>query len=399
MARAEKELLDELKGGTSSFNLTGRVQLSDNSLKGIQQKDGKTWRHVNSNLRVKTDEGNVVMTRIWDGYKTDNPVLKRFSADNDMVDIKWEHRLEESAIEQVRRFDLYRVGLEKQEDGKGLDVKEFISGIDFEEYLQEHLKDDAKITVRGGVEYSEYNGDIQRRYNVKSVFLSEPFTNKDGEEVNPKEHAHLRQVYLVHEDSLERNWEKNLEDKGTTTVSALVPQYVSKVRIGDNWTEIKKTVPYPQAIIVKANTEDEKDLAIKKKVIERFFKVKRDKVRELTLVNDIVEGYEQTTGDVDIEGNEELKELVELGIMTEESIKKQVTIRGNRISEIVYFQPAIKVNKDGDKRLMMDDDKYSTKALINPIEAEDDDLEEDVFEEHEEADELSEDDLDAFFEL
>ena len=110
---------------------------------------------------------------------------------------------------------------------------------------------------------------------------------------------------------------------------------------------------------------------MKKKIIERFFKVKRDTVREIVLINNINEGYEEATG---VEVNDEMRELIELGVFTEEDIKKQVTIRGNRISQLVFSQPAVNRNKEtGEVKLQMDDNKYSPQAMVVPfIDGEDD---------------------------
>lgn len=363
---AAEELLTELKGGQSSFSLMGKAVVKDNALEGVQQKEGKTWRHVNSSFGVDTGDGNTIYARIWGGYKTDNPVLhKRSAEDNKYFQIPWGERLNEERIDSVSPFDIFRAGFERGEDGR-LIVKEFLSEIDFEEYLREHLADGMPVRVNGDVEYSEYNDDINRRYNIRSVFLAEPYKNKDGETISPEPLSQIRQTYLLDEHSLERGWEKELSKEGKTIVGAFVPQYLSQLQKGKKYIEFKKTVPLAQAIVIKMkDATDEKELESKKKIINMFFKVKRDTVREIVLINNINEGYDEATG---VEINDEMRELIEMGVFTEEDIKKQVTIRGNRISELVFSQPAVTKDKDsGDVKLQLNDNKYSPEALIVPI--------------------------------
>lgn len=367
-----EELLTELKGGQSNFTLVGKAVVKSDALQGVQQKEGKTWRHVNSSFGVSTGDGNTIYARIWGGYKTDKPILKRWDTDNNFVDIEWSNRLNEDIIKTIRPSELFKAGFERGEDGR-LIIKEFLSEIDFEEYLREHLADGMSVRVRGEVEYSEYNDDINRRYNVKSVYLAEPYKNKDGETVTPEPLAQVRQTYLLDDGALDRRWEKELDKNGRIVLSAFVPQYLSQRKVGEKYVPFKKTVPLHQGVVIKMkDATDEKELENKKKIVNMFFKVKRDTVREIVLINNINEGYDESTG---VEVNDEMKELIELGVFTEEDIKKQVTIRGNRISELVFSQPAVTKNREtGEVSLQLNDEKYAPEALVVPfIDGEDED--------------------------
>ena len=375
MAKEKVELLTELKQGASQFTLVGKAVIKDGALKGVLQKEGKTWRHVNSSFGVDTGDGNSVYARIWGGYKTDKPTLKRWNSENEFIDIAWNDRLNESIVESVRDAELFRAGFEKDAEGK-LITKKFISEIDFEEYLREHLADGMKVRVRGDVEYSEYNENVNRRYNIKSVYLVEPYM-KDGVEVIAEDTAFIKQTYLFDEDALKKGWERELDKNGEIVVPVLVPSYVSNRKVGDSYVDVKKTLPLSQAIVVRAKDKtDEAEIAMKKKIIEKFFKVKKGTVREAQLIININEGYEESTG---VELNDELRELIEMGVMTEDDIKKQVTIRGNRISELVFKQPAVRKTDDGIV-ILIDDAKYAPEALIVPmIDGEDDDEDDDAY--------------------
>lgn len=392
----------ELKGGTARFKITGRVKIDEDSLPGAQQKEGSTWRHVNSSFRVQTDEGNSIYVRIWGGYKTDNPILYKFSADRSegMIKVKWDSRKEPSVLEKVSNASLLRATLEKDESGKRI-TKEFLSEIDFEEYLQEHLHDNQLVTLTGDVEYSEYQGEVQRRFNLRNIYMAEPY-EKDGETIEPQQESLLYQTYIVDSDSVSRRANKELEDNGETTINAFVPQYVSSANIGGKYRELKKTVPYPQGLVirVKKKSDGTDDLELKQKLVEKVFGVSRGTVREVTTSNKIIEGYNESTVDnLEDVMSPELRELVELGIMTEEEIKEQTSIRGNKISEIEYKGVSTRKNPDtGEVRPAIFDDKYTEEALVSPIAKLEDEVLDGGYEDsYDDDDTVSEDDLEAFF--
>lgn len=392
----------ELKGGTARFKITGRVKIDEDSLPGAQQKEGSTWRHVNSSFRVQTDEGNSIYVRIWGGYKTDNPILYKFSADRSegMIQVKWDSRKESSVLEKVSNASLLRASLEKDETGKRI-TKEFLSEIDFEEYLQEHLHDGQLVTLTGEVEYSEYQGEVQRRFNLRNIYMAESY-EKDGETVEPTQESLLYQTYILDNDSVSRRANKELDDNGQTVINAFVPQYVSSVRINGKYRELKKTVPYAQGLVVRVNKKSDgtDDLELKKKLVEKVFNVPRGTVREVTTINKIIEGYNESTVDnLEDVMSPELRELVELGIMTEEEIKEQTSIRGNKISEIEYKGVRTHKNPDtGEVRPAIFDDKYTEEALVNPIaQMEDEELDDDYDDNYDDDDIVTADELEEFF--
>ena len=372
---AKKDLLTELKNGYSRFTLVGKAVVKDGALAGASIKEGKTWKQVDSSFGVQTAEGNTVYARIWGGYQIDNPVIKRRSADDGkFFDIKWNDRFDEKIIEKTdKRDSVLRAGFEKDEETDKIITKEFLHEIDFEEYLREHLADGMEVRVSGEAEYGEYNDDTTLRYNIKSVYLAEPYKNKEGELVTPVKEAKLKQTYLLDSDSLDKNWEKQLEKDGEVFVRAFVPQYVGKKKVGDKYVPLKKTVPFMKPFKVKLKNKDsETELAAKKKIIKKFFVGKKNTVRELVAMIDIVDGFSTSTGDIEI--SPEIQELIDLEIMTLEDVKKQVTVRGSRVSELVFSMPVMKQEKDSTNILiLMDDEKYAQEALIAPtVDGEDD---------------------------
>ena len=128
------------------------------------------------------------------------------------------------------------------------------------------------------------------------------------------------------------------------------------------------------------------------KAIETLFKVKKGVVREIGLKNNIVHGYEKSTGK--IQRSKQVMELIQLGIMTEEQIENEETIGDRSVDKVIFKTPLM--NVDGEKSDFMLADKYSPEALI--VVEDDEDIEENtsVFNEDDNKDE-EEANADAMF--
>ena len=253
--------------------------------------------------------------------------------------------------------------MEEGEDGK-LIAKKFVSEVDAIDYLADHLTDGTKVHIGGDVEYQRYNGEIQRSFNITRITLAK-------EDVEP--YAVMQQTYLVDAHSLPRKWEKELEENHQIKINTFVPQYVGK----ENGKTIKRTLAMPQQITLKA-TDDNLDKRIK--IVEKMFKVDKKAVRELVLQNKVVYGYEMASGEIEM--TPELQELVELGIMTEEQIKNEVTVTGSKVDEVVFDHPVLRKDGDGDYSKLYGFDRYAPEALIVPDDEEEQGMsdEEKVFE-------------------
>lgn len=390
---AKSSALTELSGGVSSFTLVGKAKIREGAFSGVTQKEGSLWRQVNSSFGVDTGEGNVVYGRIWGGFMTDKQsFMARKAEDGKFFDVKWSERLNEEVVESINTYELYKAGLETGADGK-LIIKEFAHAIDFENYLAEHLKDDTDVRVRGDVNYNEYNGNINRQYNVKTVYLNTPY-EKDGETKQSPAVAQMRQTLLINDDALDRKWERELEKDGETLVTVFAPQYVGNMTVDGKKVKIGRQVAFPQVIKVKVDKEDEKAIELRKSVIKRYFAVKKGTVREVQSYLDINEGYQEAQG---VELNDEMLELIEMGMLTEEDVKKQMTIRGNRVSELVFSKPVIKPDESGKPTLVLEDKKYAPEALFPPILDGEDDVDSMFSEDEDEGTEAISDD--AFAEL
>lgn len=360
--------MTDLKKGKSYVTVVGRAKIGDKTFKLDEvSKSGFTYSRVN--IGIQTDETNIVYGEIMGGYYPSNPVIYTSSKeDGSSMEVSWADRFNENIIKSVANYRLYRVGLEKDENGSII-VKSFLSAYDMAQYLKETLQDGMEITARGSFSYHEYNNEIQRTFQIQSIFI--PYQEKEKDEngnetgnlLPVKYRANFVQTILLTDESF-KGITKQDADAGEVIISAQVPEYVGK----KDGKEIKKTLPFPIAITVPIN---KKNPEITEKILNAFFKIKKNKVRELTIEGNIVDGYEkQEVSEKDIELSSDIKELIAMGLYSKEEVINKMTVRGNRVSKLVFTRPSIiKEDKNGTAmpRPEMDDEKYTPDDLIIPI--------------------------------
>ncbi|WP_461199196.1 hypothetical protein [Enterococcus sp. N249-2] len=374
MAKEQKELLEELKVSHRNFSFVGKAKIGDDTFKGASNKEGKTWYHVNTTIGIETEPGNVVYGRIFGGYKLDNPVLHvRSKTGSDFITIPYENRDKKELLKNVSDFSFLNVGIETDSEGNRV-YKRFIDSIDFENYLSEHLQDGMEIRVVGQVDYSPGKEDqVYTNYDITAIYLNEDYTNKKGEEVKAQEHqARYKQTFVVDSMVLDKGWEKQFKKDGSIVLSLYVPQYLSQILNGEGaYVEWKKTSPVIQNITFKAD-KMAKSIDGAVAMIKKYFDFKKG-VRELTFYVDVRDGYIE--GEMaEYEISKEMRELIDMGLITEDEIKTQVTVRKSRVRELLFAKPSIVMNEDGTPALEMYDDKYSDDVLIVPtLDTDDDD--------------------------
>lgn len=340
----QNNLETELRSGVSRFSAYGKVSISADTFPtdDVKAASGYTYKRVS--FPVSVGDNNTIYVQMMGGYSPKKPVIYARNTDNDPIEVNWDLRTNENILENIADRSFVKVRLEKDADGKLIE-KKFLSEFDAITYMADHLKDGQQVYIGGDVEYRHYNGQIQRSFNMTTVALDE---NEDR-----KPSAQLSQTYLIDNTSVDRDWEDQLEEKKQLVVNAYVPQYVGK----HEGKQIKKTLAFPQQFVLKATDEN---MDKRKAIVKRFLLTDEDVVRELSLLCDLVDGYEESTGNVEL--SDDLKELIKLGFMTEEAAEKQMTIGGNRVRETVLVRPMLRRN-NGQPELMMED-KYAPEALV-----------------------------------
>lgn len=349
-----KRLEKELERGKAQFRVSGIVTVKDNTFpekdedgnlkETVSEKTG--FSYMRAGFFIKANESQSAFVSLFGGHNPSQPekdVVYATNADtNETTKIKWNLRNNEEVLKPLADWSFVHVQLEKDEDGELIE-KKFLSPVDAITYLSEHLKNGMDIRVTGTISYQEYNGEVQRTYNATRIVLNTP--NSRGE----IEHfAEIRQTYLLDNKSLSKDWEQEIEDKGRTTLSVWVPQYVGGTT--------KKVLPFAQELVVKLLKND---VDITKKFIKSRFIPNGDVVREINTIDTIVYGVEEGKGQVEF--TQEVQDLIDMGFMDKEEVLAADTTNGNRVDEIVFKKPELK-NVDG-KMCSAMADRYSPEAL------------------------------------
>lgn len=338
----------------SSFTLIGKPVLNDYSFKIDERSERSNWVYNALNLGVDCgDAYGVVWAELMGGYSEDgeNRIFVHGKKDDGSDDFKkqivvdFDDRFNEDVLEEVGELSFLTVGLEKTSEGKTF-YKKFLSAYDAIAYIKEHLSEDMVVNVRGNLKYSSYNDNVQVRKNITSIALSKA-------DDASKYKATFTQSILIDKDSASL---KNIDkDKSVLLVDARVLDYVKEV----NGIEVKGQYPYKKQFEFALNLENEKQC---KTIFEKLFKVKKD-VTQITFDGEFIEGGAVVTVTLD-DLPDDIRDLVEMGVYTEEEACAKCTANGNRERRMVLKKPSIKlVGEDKTPVVQKFDERFTEDDL------------------------------------
>nr|DAH72671.1 MAG TPA: Single strand DNA binding protein [Bacteriophage sp.] len=346
-----------LKKGKATFNLIGRVKVTDKTF-NLDNNYDSGWTDNSMYVGVDCGNGNTVYAEMRSGFFPDKDnVIRAYSKDekddagkSKSVEIAWEDRLDESLYDSISDSSFLTVGVEKDVKDKTV-YKKFLTAYDAVEYLNEHLEDGMIVNVKGTIGYNEYEGNVSTKKEITSIVLS-----KIDDEADFK--ATFSQTILVDSKSIGK---KN-DDKGTMELAAYVVDYVGKPKIDGEKIEVKKNVTYPKTFEVAINENPE----ITAKMLQRFFKPKKGKITEITVTGNLVEGG-STVNITEDDIPDDIKELIEMGLYSEEEAEKKIAVgNGNRDRRMIIVKPDITYVGTGDDRkptVAFEDGKYDEDDL------------------------------------
>ena len=346
-----------LKKGKATFNLIGRVKVTDKTF-NLDNSYDSGWTDNSMYVGVDCGNGNTVYAEMRSGFFPDKDnVIRAYSKDekddagkSKSVEIAWEDRLDESLYDSISDSSFLTVGVEKDVKDKTV-YKKFLTAYDAVEYLNEHLEDGMIVNVNGTIGYSEYEGNVSTKKEITSIVLS-----KIDDEADFK--ATFSQTILVDSKSIGK---KN-DDKGTIELAAYVVDYVGKPKIDGEKIEVKKNVTYPKTFEIAINENPE----ITAKMLQRFFKPKKGKITEITVTGNLVEGG-STVNITEDDIPDDIKELIEMGLYSEEEAEKKIAVgNGNRERRMIIVKPDITYVGTGDDRkptVAFEDGKYDEDDL------------------------------------
>ena len=346
-----------LKKGKATFNLIGRVKVTDKTF-NLDNSYDSGWTDNSMYVGIDCGNGNTVYAEMRSGFFPDKDnVIRAYSKDekddagkSKSVEIAWEDRLDESLYDSISDSSFLTVGVEKDVKDKTV-YKKFLTAYDAVEYLNEHLEDGMIVNVKGTIGYNEYEGNVSTKKEITSIVLS-----KIDDEADFK--ATFSQTILVDSKSIGK---KN-DDKGTMELAAYVIDYVGKPKINGEKIEVKKNVTYPKTFEVAINENPE----ITAKMLQRFFKPKKGKITEITVTGNLVEGG-STVNITEDDIPDDIKELIEMGLYSEEEAEKKIAVgNGNRERRMIIVKPDITYVGTGDDRkptVAFEDGKYDEDDL------------------------------------
>lgn len=348
-----------LKKGKASFNLIGRVKVTDKTF-NLDNNYDSGWTDNSMYVGVDCGNGNTVYAEMRSGFYSDpdkESIIRAYSKDekddagkSKSVEIAWEDRLDESLYDSISDSSFLTVGVEKDVKDKTV-YKKFLTAYDAVEYLSEHLEDGMIVNVKGTIGYNEYEGNVSTKKEITSIVLS-----KIDDEADFK--ATFSQTILVDSKSIGK---KN-DDKGTMELAAYIVDYVGKPKIDGDKIEVKKNVTYPKTFEVAINENPE----ITAKMLQRFFKPKKGKITEITVTGNLVEGG-STVNITEDDIPDDIKELIEMGLYSEEEAEKKIAVgNGNRERRMIIVKPDITYVGTGDDRkptVAFEDGKYDEDDL------------------------------------
>lgn len=366
----------------SNFTLIGEAKVNDYTFKIDERSQKSSWVYNSMNIGIDCGEKfGAVFCELMGGYSEDREnVIYAHGKDEDgrddfsqRITVDWEDRLNEDVLESIGDLCFITVGLEKTDKGKTY-YKNFLSAYDAIAYAQEHIEDGMVVNVRGRLQYSIYNDNVQVRKTIQSIVLS----NVDD---SSKYVARFTQSVLLDKDSASL---KDVDkDKGVMYVDARVLDYVKEI----NGVEIKGQYPYPYTFEFPMDLT-KPDLC--KKIYEKLFKVKKN-VRQVTFDGEFVEGgavVQATWDDVP----DDIKDLVEIGVYSKEEALEKCTANGSRERRMLLKKPYIKLtSNDKIPVIQVFDDKYTEDELVIDIGSAEEDEEELPFDEDKSSGESSDD--------
>lgn len=347
-----------LKKGKAAFTLIGKTKVTDKTF-NLDNSYDSGWTDNQMYLGVDCGNGNMVYGEMRGGfYPDDDNILKGFSKDekdnegkSKQVEIAWEDRFDEELLDTIADTSFITVGVEKDVKGKTV-YKKFLSAYDAVEYLNEHLKDGMVVNVKGNIGYSEYEDNVTVKKEITSIVLSKVEDESDFK-------ATFTQTILLGFDSIG----KKDPEKNTIALNAYVVDYVGKPKINGKKVEIKKNITYPKTFEVAINDNPENTA----KMLQKFFKVKKKgSINVLTVMGNLIEGA-AIVNITDDDIPDDIKELIEMGLYSEEEAKAKCAVGGNnRERRMVILKPDITyVGQDDERKptVAFEEGKYEDSDL------------------------------------
>lgn len=355
------------KDWIANFTLIGTPKINDYTFKVDEKSQNSSWIYNALNIGIDCGEKfGVVYAEMMGGYSEEKESViyvhgKKEDGSDDFdtkIEVAWDDRFDEDVLEKIGDLSFITVGLEKTDKDKTF-YKKFLSEYDAIAYIKEHITEDMVVNVRGNLKYSEYQDKVQVRKNINSIVLSKV-------DDPSKYAAHFTQSILIDSESASLKSENIDKDKGVMFVNAVVLDYLKE----KNGVEIKGQYPYRKQFEFALDLTNQTQCNT---ILDKLFKVKKGWT-QITFEGDLIEGGAIVTATID-DIPDDVKELIDIGIYTEEEALKACSSSGSRERRMVLRKPYIKLAGD-DKIPVVQrfEERYEEEELFIDLGKKDDDV-------------------------
>ena len=347
----------------NNFTLIGRYAPHNTFIKIDEKSENSNWQYSNMTLGVDCGEKcGIVTADMVGGFSLEREnVIYAHGKNEDGSDdysnqilVAWEDRFDENILESIGDRSFIVVGLEFT-DKKKVFYKKFLSAYDAIPYIEQALdalSDNAVIKVRGSLKYSLYNDVTQVNKQITQIYID---TKSKEEDFTAK----FVQSILVDSDSIDKN--EIDKERGLVYISARVLDYVKEI----NGKDISGQYPFSKVFEFYTDLNDKKKFAA---IMSKLFKPKKN-IRQVTFNGLFVEGGATVTTTYE-DVPDDVKELVDIGVYTEEEAIAACSTGGSRERHMVLTKPYIK-NTDGTSIPQIFDDVYTEDDLSFNVDTDD----------------------------
>ena len=343
----------QIKTTNGYFDVVGEIIVDAKTFTlGQPGKNNQNWIQNIFNPKIEADNGKSMYMRFSSGYDAvKGKTIYARSKSETNLEVAFGDRNNENIISLVDEKSFIRVGISKElvkDEATGKEYKQwvyknFLDTFDVVSFLQQvmPLASKQKVRITGAVKFSTYNGEVQRNYDIQSIYLLNG-NEDEGKEMQPK--LEFTQNVLLTKGCVVDELDK---ENGVATVNALVMI-----------KEKKEFKTVPVKLLMKP--QDEKQKETYKKLIPMVFEVPEDKVRKIALDCIFEVGY--VAGNVNENDlPQEAKELLDMGLYTMEEVMKMYAGR-ERVDNVLIKRPKIKI-VDGKPNVEMNDTEYLPSDL------------------------------------
>ena len=365
MASKQKEKTPLAKTNWSqTFTIVGEAIVNDYTFKLDEHSNKSDWIYNQLNLNIDCgSKYGKISVELMGGYGSEraNNVIYVHGKNEDGSDdfknqytIDFVDRFDESILEDIGSTCFINIGLEKDIHDKTV-VKRFLTPYDAIAYVSENLEDGMVINVRGQLRYQLYNGNVQCRKEINSIFLSKAESDAYR--------ASFVQTMLLDKDSAGKSTID--KDKKVMYVNAYI---LEKFKEFNGW-DLTDNGKIKGGIFVPLRKTFEFDLNGKEptqtaKLIDKVFKVKKG-VTQITFEGEFVEtGAAVTATEDDL--TDDVKDMIDCGFYTLEEALAKCSTNGARERKMMILKPQI--------RMVGDDDNKTSQVQIFPEQFEEEDL-------------------------